>query len=87
MGASAGAMPKKMVICAIIPCACAGGKMSRTMARDTTMPAPVDKPCSVRNTTSCVMFCDSAQPADASVNITSPQRITGLRPKLSASAP
>jgi len=61
--------------------------MSRITARETTMPAPVDRPCSARNTTSCPMVCDNAQPAEASVNTAMPHRITGRRPKLSASAP
>ena len=61
--------------------------MSRMTARETTMPAPVDRPCSPRKNTRCPMFCDSAQPAEASVNTAMPPSTTGRRPKLSASAP
>jgi hypothetical protein len=61
--------------------------MSRITARETTMPAPVDRPCSPRNSTSCVMFCDSAQPSEAMVNTARPHSTTGRRPKLSDSAP
>ena len=67
--------------------ACAGGNMSRITARETTMPAPVDKPCSARKKTSWPIVCDRAHPAEASVNTAMPHKITGLRPKLSASAP
>ena len=42
--------------------------MSRITARDTTMPAPDDMPCKARKNTSAPMFCDMAQPAEASVN-------------------
>ena len=61
--------------------------MSRMTARETTMPAPVDRPCSARKKMSCPTFCASAQPSEATVNIASPHRITGRRPKLSDSAP
>ncbi len=72
----------------LITCwAWAGGNMSRITARETTMPAPADRPCSARNSTSWPMLCDSAQPAEASVNTAMPQSTTGLRPKLSDRAP
>ena len=61
--------------------------MSRITAREITMPAPADMPCTARKNTSAPMCCDSAQPADASVNTTRPQSTTGRRPKLSDSAP
>ncbi len=61
--------------------------MSRMTARETTMPAPADMPCSARNRTSAPMFCDRAQPAEASVNTTRPPSTTGRRPMLSESAP
>ncbi len=61
--------------------------MSRITARETTMPAPVDRPCKPRNSTSWPMLCDSAQPAEARVNTAMPQSTTGRRPKLSARAP
>ena len=61
--------------------------MSRITARETTIPAPADIPCTARKKTSAPMCCDSAQPTEASVNTTSPARTTGRRPKLSASAP
>jgi hypothetical protein len=61
--------------------------MSRMIARDTTMPAPADMPCSARKNTSWPMVCDSAQPTDASVNAAMPHSTTGRRPKLSDSAP
>jgi len=61
--------------------------MSRTTARATTMPAPVDRPCMARKKTSCAMFCDKAQPADASVKAAKPHSTTGRRPRLSEIAP
>ena len=61
--------------------------MSRITARETTIPAPADIPCSARKKTSVPMFCESAQPTDASANTASPASTTGRRPKLSASAP
>ena len=61
--------------------------MSRMTARDTTMPAPVDSPCSARKNTSQPIVGDSAQPIEASVNMPTPDSTTGRRPKLSASAP
>ena len=61
--------------------------MSRMTARDTTMPAPVDRPCMARKKISCPMLSDSAQPADARVNAAKPHNTTGLRPKLSDMAP
>ena len=61
--------------------------MSRITARETTMPAPADMPCTARKSTSVPMFCASAQPADASVNAAMPHSTTGRRPKLSDSAP
>ena len=61
--------------------------MSRMMARDTTMPAPADMPCSARKNTSAPMAVDSAQPTEASVNSAMPPSTTGRRPRLSDSAP
>ena len=61
--------------------------MSRTMARDTTMPAPVQSPCAVRKNISCPILCDSAQPIEAKVNTASPHSTTGLRPRLSEMEP
>jgi len=87
MGAMAGATPKKMVTWLITRCASDGGNMSRIPARETTMPAPADRPCSARNSTSCPMLCDSAQPAEASVKTASPHSTTGRRPRLSDSEP
>ena len=87
MGAMAGATPKNSVTCAITRCASAGGNMSRITARDTTMPAPVDSPCSARQAISISMLCAIAQPTDASVNTATPASTTGRRPKLSDSAP
>ena len=87
MGAMAGATPKKMVTWLITCCAWAGGNMSRMTARDTTMPAPADRPCSARNSTSAPMLSDSAQPAEARVNTARPHSTTGRRPRLSDSAP
>ena len=52
--------------------------MSRITARETTIPAPVDRPCSARKKTSCPIVCDSAHPAEASVNTAMPHKITGL---------
>jgi len=86
-GATAGATAKKMVTCDITRCASAGGNMSRITARLTTMPAPVASPCIARNKTSCQMVWLSAQPTEASVKAATPHRMTGRRPKLSASAP
>ena len=86
-GATAGATPKKMVTCDITRCASAGGNMSRMMARDTTMPAPADMPCSARKNTRAPMELLIAQPSDASVNTESPHSTTGRRPTLSDSAP
>ena len=68
-------------------CAWSGGNMSRITARETTMPAPVESPCSARKNTRCPMFCASAQPAEATVNTAMPHSTTGRRPKLSESAP
>ena len=87
IGAIAGATPKKIVTCDITRCASAGGYMSRITARDTTMPAPVARPCTARHTISWPIVCDSAQPTEPSVNSATPHRMTGRRPKLSASAP
>ena len=87
IGAMTGATPKKMVICAIVFCASDGPNRSRTTARETTMPAPVDSPCRARKKISCPIVCDSAQPTEASVNTASPTSTTGRRPKLSDSAP
>ena len=87
MGAMAGATPKKIVTCAMTRCACVGGNMSRITARDTTMPAPADRPCSARNATNCPMLCDSAQPREASVKTARPHSTTGRRPKLSDREP
>jgi hypothetical protein len=61
--------------------------MSRMMARDTTMPAPADMPCSARKNTSCPMVWLTAQPTEARVNTAMPHNTTGRRPKLSDSAP
>ena len=61
--------------------------MSRMMARDTTTPAPADKPCSARKAISCAMFWLSAQPSEPMVNTASPHSTTGRRPKRSDSAP
>ena len=61
--------------------------MSRMMARDTTIPAPVDKPCTARKKISCPMLCDSAHPTEATVKAATPQSTTGRRPKLSEMAP
>jgi len=83
----AGATPKNSVTCDITRCASAGGNMSRMMARDTTMPAPADMPCSARISTSSPIDCDSAEPTEASVNSAMPHSTTGRRPKLSDSAP
>ena len=83
----AGATPKKIVTCDMTRCASLGGKRSRMMARDTTIPEPAHMPCRVRNSTSCSMVVDSAQPAEASVKTTKPTSTTGRRPKLSDSAP
>ena len=87
IGAIAGAMPKNSVTCDITRCASTCGNMSRMTARDTTMPAPAEMPCSTRKNTSVAMFGASAQPALASVNSVSPVSTTGRRPKLSDSAP
>ena len=87
IGAMAGARPKKMVIWLITFCAWVGGNMSRTIARETTTPAPHDRPCMARKTISWVTFCASAQPRLAKVKAIRPHKITGRRPKLSASAP
>ena len=87
MGAMAGATPKKMVIWLITRWASASGNTSRTIARDTTVPAPVEKPCRARNAINCHTFCASAQPIDATMNTPSPHKITGRRPKLSDRAP
>ena len=61
--------------------------MSRMTARETTIPAPADMPCSARKKTSAPMCCESAQPTEASVKTASPASTTGRRPKLSESAP
>jgi hypothetical protein len=76
-----------MVTCDITRCASAGGNMSRMMARDTTMPAPADMPCTARQNTSSPIVWLSAQPNDASVNAATPASTTGRRPRLSDSAP
>ena len=46
--------------------------MSRMTARETTMPAPADMPCTARKKTSAPMCCDSAQPTEASVKTARP---------------
>ena len=51
------------------------------------MPAPADSPCSARNAISAPTWVDSAQPIEARVNTPTPHSTTGLRPRLSASAP
>ena len=61
--------------------------MSRMTARETTMPAPVDSPCSARKNTSCPMLVDIAQPTEASVKTAMPVSTTGRRPRLSESEP
>lgn len=61
--------------------------MSRMMARDTTIPAPADRPCTVRQNTSWPMLPATAQPTLASVNTARPTSTTGRRPKQSDSAP
>ena len=38
--------------------------MSRITARETTMPAPADMPCTARQNTSVPMWLASAQPAE-----------------------
>ena len=80
IGATAGATPKKIVTCDITRCACAGGNMSRMIARDTTMPAPVARPCTARKKISWPMVCESAQPIEASVKAATPHSTTGRRP-------
>ena len=76
-----------MVIWLITFWACAGSNMSRTTARDTTMPAPVVSPCMALKNISWLMVCDNAQPIEASVNAASPHSTTGRRPTLSDTAP
>ena len=76
-----------MVTMDITFCASSGGNMSRTMARDTTEPAPADMPCSARKPTSMPMESDIAQPTVASVNSVKPASTTGRRPRLSEMAP
>ena len=61
--------------------------MSRTIARETTTPAPADTPCSARNAISAPTCVDSAHPIEASANTPTPHSTTGRRPTLSDSAP
>ena len=57
------------------------------MARPTTMPAPVETPCSIRHRMSACTLEARAAPTEATVKSASDTTITGLRPKLSESAP
>ncbi|MNF91797.1 hypothetical protein D3C84_744120 [compost metagenome] len=60
---------------------------SRSRALTTTDPAAPPAACSMRQASSSGKESARAQPTEATANIVSPARITGLRPKLSASGP
>ena len=47
--------------------------MSRITARETTMPAPAEMPCTTRQNTSAAMLSASAQPAETMVNSATPE--------------
>ena len=87
IGAIAGATPKIIDTWLISRCASSPCSTSRITARPTIRPTPADSPCSARNSSSVVRSRDSAQPTEASVNTTSPPRITLRRPIASDSGP
>ena len=87
IGAIAGAMPKIIDTWLIRRCASSPCSTSRITARPTIRPTPADRPCSARNASNVPRSIDNAQPTDASVNTTSPPRITLRRPIASDSGP
>ena len=86
-GASIGETEITSITAAMSRVAAAPVYMSRMMARDTTMPAPVHRPWVARKKISWPMLCDSAQPMEARANTARPQSTTGRRPTESEMEP
>ena len=83
----AGAMAKIMPVWAIMRWAAGPSSRSRMMARDTTMPAPADMPCSTRPSQSTWIVPAKTQTSDAATYTAKATSNTRLRPSASASAP
>ncbi len=64
MGAIAGASANISIICDITRCAMLPAKLSRMMARPTTIPPLADKPCAMRHNNNACAFGAMAQPME-----------------------